>query len=63
MRVKLNKDKVIGGSVWLIGSELDLSAEEARKLIEAGDAEAMQSSSDAGEEEPKQKRKRKAKEE
>lgn len=38
MKVILIKDKVISGSVWLAGSEVDLPAEEAKALIDAEEA-------------------------
>jgi hypothetical protein len=48
MRIKLKKDQVIAGSVWLKDSELTLPADEARKLIEAGEAEAVSPAGEAG---------------
>jgi hypothetical protein len=48
MRIKLKKDQVIAGSVWLKDSEITLPADEARKLIEAGEAEEVSHQESAG---------------
>lgn len=45
MKIKLKVDKVISGAVWFAGSILrvpeDLSADEAKKLIDAQEAESI----------------------